>query len=901
MDHERSPDLEILQKNWLPIRIGENTTGCRILFRRSVACELDRPAARLTVAGATVYRAYLNGECLALGPARSASGYLFADQTDVGDVLHRGNNVLAIELAYFPNTVPLKHQFEFPNHSPGLGVCLSIEAKRALILDSDWRYLQLGCFDAGAPWARGLRSEHVYASGYPSDWTRSDFDDECWDTVEGDRIGACPESVRERPTPPPVVEQHHAGRIIDVGCYEVPERLDTGDRSRALLGWNGSRPRGSTSSGSDDHAPAVEALDRVQFLRVATAHSGGPCAGGTTKPLRGALRARPTVLAGPKRMAAYVVFDLEQILGGTASIDVSIPPGARVDVNLTEWLSGETGAPDSGKNRVVGGLVGAGGFSIIGDGGRIKFESLLQHNFRYIAVVARNLGPGASVVVHSVGMTEVCAIARPDIAASVVCSDPLLNRIVEAAKNTARVNAHDYYVDCTCERIVTSGDCLQSSSAGRLFFGDVGSAISKTMFDSFIDQGLGVGNRSEWQHMPRGRCVAATAKDETMLWMLAPAMLALDILDWSRGESGGMPERYRNLLDGIARDVSVNLGREGLIESTGLMHNWSDWSKMAVGDRGSDYVGVCTSVNAYYYRLFREMSDAFPENAEYADLAERIQSGIRLLASPWIHSNGQRVERFVPDLFVRNDGRLEAFTVPEANVFGGQTQIVSEATQYWLLWSGVLNDDDALRLFDVVRDWRSFQIPTRDNTRVINPSRASSVMGLYPRFEFLRERDDSVLYRDAREAFAPAVLEGGTLWESLEQDSRSAAHATAAYIGAVLFQSLVGLSFDDDRSTVKVAPIIDDTIEWVRGYRRARGGWIGVNWRRGAEDFQLSVGLPSGMRARIHLPDRVLAMLLHAGHDIPATGVVDAEQSVQVTAGRGDGLRVRRLPRDEVR
>ena len=68
----------------------------------------------LRVAAATIYRAWVNGEFAGYGPARGPHGYYRVDEWDVTDKLHRGKNLVAIEVAgYNVNSYYLLDQPSF--------------------------------------------------------------------------------------------------------------------------------------------------------------------------------------------------------------------------------------------------------------------------------------------------------------------------------------------------------------------------------------------------------------------------------------------------------------------------------------------------------------------------------------------------------------------------------------------------------------------------------------------------------------------------------------------------------------------------------------------------------------------------------------------------------------------
>lgn len=85
------------------------TTGFRAIFDSPVSGN-----AKLKIAASTVYRAWLNGKFLALGPARGPHGYFRMDELDLSPYLRDEQNVLAIEVAgYNVNSYDILDQPSF--------------------------------------------------------------------------------------------------------------------------------------------------------------------------------------------------------------------------------------------------------------------------------------------------------------------------------------------------------------------------------------------------------------------------------------------------------------------------------------------------------------------------------------------------------------------------------------------------------------------------------------------------------------------------------------------------------------------------------------------------------------------------------------------------------------------
>lgn len=881
--------LNHLAQNWLPVPSGQKPLGTHHLFRREFSIQDPAEETVLHITAASVYRVYVNGKRIMMGPARGTVHYAFVDAVDLSPKLREGNNLLAVEVCYYPDNTPAVLQHEFPPVDPGLTLSVTVGDSMLFGLDGQWRMTDVDAYETDTSWARGQLSEHLHAGGYPTGWMTPPFDDKAWKELNVDHVLPAPFELRPRPTPLPVIHVRPPARIVDVGCLSFPETYLTEPIPAGKLAWFGKQGDWQGDMSVEERVRTPRELDHLQYRRVCTAVTGGGLADSPEQLLedgQGALTLRGTATSG-----GYAVYDLGDMIAGVGSVDVTLPEGARLDIALMDWLAPDSGAPDDGWERLCSAMVGYGVITLIGNGERIRFTGMQIHTFRFICLAARDLKEGESIQVHAVGGEHLCAIRESDCSAEVLCSDPVLNRIVEATKRTTRLMAQDFCASGgTAERIITAGDCLQVSEAGRLFFGEVGRMLSSATFDLFLDQKVGDGGN--WPNLPRGRAGGVTrGQSENMNWMLAPCMMIFDMMGLARERHEALPEKHVRAALGMAEDAKANLTPEGLIHSDQTMSNWSDWSKMGVGDRSRAYQGVCTSTNGYYYRMFAELAELHPGEDIFAELADTMRAGLRSLCAPCLANTAQRVSRFVPDLYLRqDDGTLKAFEAKEANVFGGGTVIVSEVTQYWLLWSGALTSEQEGRLWDVLREWRSFEIPRRDNTRTINPSRASSVLGLYPRFHYLHRQHDPKLYQDARDAFGMNVLWDNTLWESLELDSRSTLHPAPAYAGILLYRALTGLSQGAAADEVLVAPLVDDSVEWARGTLKTEKGLVGVSWQQQASLFVMKVALPEGMKAKVRLPGSVLGKVVAGGHAIPDGGSCDINQSTSFTLSNANGI-----------
>ena len=167
------------------------------------------------------------------------SSYYFVDFIKIGKWLTPGKNIIALEVAYYPNKVPERGgQYEFPMHSPGIGLCI-FNKKQRLSLSDNWKYYRLEAFSEDATWTRGLRGEMVYASKYPNDWVEEDFNDSKWKTIEPGQLIKAPAGMKQRPIPLPFINDRVPEEVTDFGLLEFPEKYKSNPIPSGLLRWGG--------------------------------------------------------------------------------------------------------------------------------------------------------------------------------------------------------------------------------------------------------------------------------------------------------------------------------------------------------------------------------------------------------------------------------------------------------------------------------------------------------------------------------------------------------------------------------------------------------------------------------------------------------------------------------------
>jgi hypothetical protein len=808
------------------------------------------------ITAGTLYKLYINGSLVMYGPCRSLNDIRYVDTIDIAPRLQDGKNVIAVEVVYLP-IGPDRKVSPHCLHEPGFGLYGEIDGdsgSKVITSGVDFKYRCFLAHDQKARFERHDLEEKVDMNKLDHNWMAPEYVDDTWSAVQAEDVGKKSFELSPRPINLPTLRTIQPVRAMESGQL-IP-----------------------------DEANAEQ--DRVKFFRSAKMIGGG----GLVRQPGGVLIPGKTAdCYGTDQAVSYIALDFGTTVSGFYEITAVIPQGVMLDVNLLEWLDNQTGAPRY-SNRFGGAVRGTPGYTVEGNGSKVTFGGFHLNNCRYACIVPRNLQEGEVVKIHSFTACEVSS--QPLVAqAEVTCSDPVLNRIIDAAMNTVRVLAPDLFVDTAQELVVTGGDSIRSLEASRLFFGKSGNSVSETTLGMFAES---VGRIEHWPHMPVGRI--GTWKRKDFLWNMAACTYILEILGHYRDIGAKVPEKYISLIAGMRMDVEQYLNTEGLLEDLPdcreICAYWTDWSRMMINK--GEHPEIHVSVNALYYKAFMEMFQ-YTGDPKYEEICTRIGAGLRKLAYPYLESKGSRTKRFVPDVFIRKNGELIPLQMKEATLWGNENAPHrSETTQNWLLWSGALEPYCANLLWQVLREWRANEIHRLDDNRVYNVARSNVTVGLWPRFEYeWQRRDAEALYRDARDVFGYMIDRGDYLWEVMSQDARSSTHAAPTFIGPIVYRALTGIyPGEQGYKTPLIAPLVDGTIQWARGSFQMETGAIGVSWEQDADTFSMTIHVPEGVRATVVIPPYALMKALRGGHRLPEDGKITVDKGVKISVSLTEGVKV---------
>ncbi|MDD5704877.1 MAG: alpha-L-rhamnosidase N-terminal domain-containing protein, partial [Kiritimatiellae bacterium] len=534
---------ETMRRSWVSMKVDPVPNVFHACYRHNVKLSAPVSSGTLRIAACTLYKCYVNGQLIMLGPARSPAAYLYVDSIDVRECLRSGQNTLAVEVMY------VGPHGEYAGAAPGF--CLELEVvagKKPFVWRSDatWRCRQWGAWSQeGAQFrygGKGYPAEAVDLRRIDLSWVQPDYDDSGWDAIAEKGTVGEGAPLRDRPVPLPTLRTQVTRKIADYGVMHVPAGAESLTHADYL-------ERGRFVSGGDAVRNAGSLLD---------APPGS------------------AILKGTSEGAPYLTLDFGGTVSGVYELDVEIPEGVRLDINYLEWLNDADGSPREKQHRVAYGLNP--GCSLIGNGRVARFQSTHPYSCRWLTLVPRDLPTGQEVVVRRVAARELSSIPLAT-RADVVCSDPLLNRIVEAAKNTVRLNAPDFYMDCAShERAIYPAEARWSAPAGTIFYGNT------AMVDAILNMALDErGHFEGWPNTVNSTVCMASATIGGLMLVNATWVFMVLILEHATYTGKPVPAA---LLDACARmvsDVDRYINDEGLLEAPPNATNWLDWSRVTMG------------------------------------------------------------------------------------------------------------------------------------------------------------------------------------------------------------------------------------------------------------------------------------------------------------------------------
>jgi alpha-L-rhamnosidase len=592
------------------------------------------------------------------------------------------------------------------------------------------------------------------------------------------------------------------GAILSSSLYDG-ETLD----ARLLDDWGA-----PSYDDSSWHPVRVGGFDRAPLFE-----SGGPR-------VRRIEELRPVAIQ--TTAAGTTLVDFGQNIAGRVRIEVPADPGRTITLRHAEVL--EHGAPSYRPLRLA-----AATDRIIAGPRSMSWEPQFTiHGFRYAEIEGwpGDLEPDdvRAIVCH----TDMAEIGEFE------CSDPLINRLHENVRWSAKGNFVDIPTDCPQrdERMGWTGDIAVFAPTACFLF-DCSSMLESWLQDLAAEQHeLGtVPAYVPWIQLVFPPMPNAGWGDAAV------------IVPWTLYQHFGDPavlERQYRSMAGWVDLVAERAGERLLWERDWQFGDWLD--PLAPSDRPADGRSdpsiVATGFFAHSARLMARTSDVLgrtSDAARYHDLADRVA--------------GAFVDEYV--------------------TAGGRLASDSQTAHALALRFGIL----ATRRQRTGAARRLQQLVAGDGHRI-----GTGFIGTPLVCDALVDggyADDAyhlLTQTDCPSWLYPVTMGATTVWERWDSmlpdgsvnpgEMTSFNHYALGAIADFLHRRVAGLGpGEPGYSVLDVRPVPGGGLTHARASRRLATGTATVEWQRAGSTFELTVGVPPGVRARVELPDGSPAEMVAEG------------------------------------
>lgn len=732
----------------------------------------------LRITASTLYRVFLNGEFLGYGPARTAHGFFRMDEYNIGDVAKAGENILAIEVVgYNVNTYYTLDQPSF--------LQAELESEGNIVLatgdDRGFKAFEL---------KERLQKVERYSFQRPfTEYYRLDesFDD--WKTSAD--ISLTPVKLAEqaggelipRNLPMPDFETLRPVELYAEGMiyFQKPDRYYK-DRSLVRIS--------NTFKGYPE--PEIEVLPSQRMQEITTQ---------TMTQVSEKYSGNPVVLAENE----FATFDFGTNLSGFIGSRITCSEPSTIIFHFDEILT--DGDANSKKrmadvnNQVVYEL----------EPGTYNLETFESYTFKYLKAVVTK----GNCSIHDVYIRE---YAYPDDArATFFSSNPKLNAIYDAARQTFRQNAVDIFMDCPSrERAGWLCDSYFMAIMEKGFTGK--SDVAHNFYENYA-------LADSFQFLPDGMlpmCYPADHNDGVFIpnWAM---WFIVQIEDYA--SRGGDPELIAKLEPRIAALLDYF---EAFENESGLLEKLDSWI-FVEWSRANDFVQDVNYPTNMLYSAALEKAGKLYHNETWSNKAEKVKQTVL-------------EQSFNGEFFVDNAVRSE----------NGELVVTSNTTevcQYYAFFFNIATPESHPDL------WKKLTTefgPKRDETKTYpGVFRANAFIGNYLRMDILSEYGlQSQLLNEVQDYFYSMAEITGTLWENMSAHA-SCNHGFASYLGHVLYRDVLGISHIDYIEKEVTIRFTDIGLDECSGSLPVDDGVIELQWKHAGNQIYYSLNVPEDFTVKV--------------------------------------------------
>ncbi|MCE5250568.1 hypothetical protein LLG96_10165 [bacterium] len=744
------------------------TVGFRAAFPQSDARNI-----MLRVAGSTIYRIYLNGRFVGHGPARGPHGFYRVDEWNLSGLATAPQNLLAIEVAgYNVNSYYLLDQPSF--------LQAEIIADGKVVASTGGGGTP---FDACIP-GRRLQKVQRFSFQRPFiEYYRLGEGYNRWLTdvsapVERVACAVLPaKNLIPRRVSYPRFRLRQPSQYVSQGQLERDVPVEKLRKDRALTDIS-TKLKGYEES-------ELEIIPSIELQKIRTV---------SMRQIDDSYNPDTPVRLGDNSCA---IFDFGTNLTGFIGMRIGCAKAAKLYVTFDEILS------DGDVDFKRLGCVNAIGYEL--EPGLYSLESFEPYTFRYLKL---NVVSGSC----EAGGLYLRELANPESdGAFFACSDPRLNTIFEAARETFRQNAVDIFMDCPSRE--RAGWLCDSFFTSRVAFDLCGNAtIEKNFYENFLLP-------KSFEYMPDGMlpmCYPADHNDGVFIpnW----ALWFVVELEEYQARSGD-----RELVDALKPKVLALFdyftrfrNGDGLLEN---LENWIfvEWSA------ANQFVRDVNYPSNMLYAAALSAAGRMYDMPGLASQAEQIREVIRRQSFDG---------RFFVDNAVRKDGKLA--------VTGNRTEVC----QYYAFFFDVAAPEKNEGLWRMLTTEFGPDRAKKGAYPDIHP--ANAFIGNYLRIELLsryglcgQEKDELAGY------FLYMAEKTGTLWENIGTTA-SCNHGFASHVSHCLYRDILGVYRIDTQNKRVNLRFCDTGLEWCEGRMPVPGGDVNVSWAKEGESIRYSIDVPAG-------------------------------------------------------
>lgn len=732
----------------------------------------------LRITGSTLYRVFLNGEFLGYGPARTAHGFFRVDEYDIGDLVKAGENVLAVEVAgYNVNTYYTLNQPSFLQaelESDGKIVLATGNETGFKAFELKERLQKVERYSFQRPFTEYYR----IAEGF-DDWkTSADVPLTSVELAEQPGGQLIPRNLLM-----PEFETLRPLEIYANGTVglQKPERYY---KDRSLVNIS------KQFKGYPE--PELEVLPSQRMQEMTTQ---------TMTQVSGKYTENPVALSENE----FSTFDFGTNLSGFIGSRISCSEPSTIIFHFDEILT--DGDVNSKKrmadvnNQVVYEL----------EPGIYNLETFESYTFKYLKAIVTK----GSCTIHDVYIREYAYPDNPR--ATFASSNPKLNAIYDAARQTFRQNAVDIFMDCPSrERAGWLCDSYFMAIMEKGFTGK--SDVAHNFYENYA-------LADSFQFLPDGMlpmCYPADHNDGVFIpnWAM---WFIVQIEDYA--SRGGDPELIAKLEPRIAALLDYF---EGFENESGLLEKLDSWI-FVEWSRANDFVQDVNYPTNMLYSAALEKAGKLYQNNAWLNKAEKVKQTI--LEQSF---NG---EFFVDNAVLSENGELVV------------TENTTEVCQYYAFFFNIATPETHPDLWEKLTTEFG---PNRDDTKTYpDVFRANAFIGNYLRMDILsRYGLQSQLLNEVQDYFYYMAERTGTLWENMSAHA-SCNHGFASYLGHILYRDVLGISNIDYLEKEVTIRFADIGLDECSGSVPVDDGVIELQWKHADNQIYYTLNIPENFSVKV--------------------------------------------------